>query len=205
MLRRLLRLLASKTLPVDYHADRRERVLYLTFDDGPTLHTPRILDLLARHDVPATFFIVGKRIAGREPILAAIDAAGHRLGNHSFSHKSARNLDYAALCSDLDYCTTQIRQIVPNWRPKLYRPPYGDLSLGFLRFALIRRARISMWNQDSMDYRAATPGDILDRLINLQNGDILLFHDEFPVTAAALDVLIPRCLDQGFRFSRMTE
>lgn len=203
MMRKLLRSAVSVALPVSYHADPREPMIYLTFDDGPTAHTPRLLEVLARHAVPATFFILGKRISGKESILADVHATGHRLGNHSFSHQSARKLDYANLSADLDRCSEQIRQVVPDWQSDLYRPPYGDLSLGFLRFAIARRARIIMWSRDSIDYRAQSPDIILDRLAGLRNGDVVLFHDEFMVTATALDTLIPRCLDQGFRFARM--
>ena len=204
-MRKLLRAIVAATLPVSYHDIKREPVLYLTFDDGPTRNTLQTLEVLARYAVPATFFVLGKRIAGNESILAKVHAAGHGIGNHSFSHQSARKLNYTKLSADLDHCTDQIKKVVPDWQPSLYRPPYGDLSFGYLRFALARRARVIMWSRDAVDYRAQTPGAILDRLAGLQNGDILLFHDEFPMTTTALNTLIPLCLSQGFRFARIQE
>ena len=174
--------------------------LYLTFDDGPSLHTPEVLEILARHEVPATFFVVGKRVTECEDLLSAVYAAGHSIGNHSYSHLKAASLDYKALEDDMDRCTQAIGDILPTWHPSLCRPPYGDLSFGFLRYAIKRRLRIVLWSKDARDYCAPSADLIYTRLAVVQSGDIILFHDKFSVTCKALNDLIPRWKDSGYNF-----
>ncbi|MEZ5447222.1 MAG: polysaccharide deacetylase family protein [Gammaproteobacteria bacterium] len=193
----------SAVMPIQYRGDPDRRRLYLSFDDGPNPNTPRLLDILERHGVRATFFVLGKRIADRESILSAIHAAGHRIGNHSFSHASARTLSYTALLDDMDRCAQEIRRILPKWEPGICRPPYGDLSIGLIRYAVAREQRIVMWSKDAIDYRAPTTDAIDARVRNVQDGDIILFHDEFPVTHQALEKLIPYWKAKGHEFAAL--
>lgn len=200
-----LRYLSPVVAPLEASADGRSTMplLYLTFDDGPTSHTPEILELLSRHEATATFFIVGKRIAEHEDILLAVHAAGHSVGNHSYNHESARTLDYATLEYDMDRCTEAIQNILPTWHPALCRPPYGHLSFEFLRYAIRRRMRIVMWTKNAVDDRAPSADIIKAQLEVVQEGDIILFHDEFPVTCKALDKLIPRWKESGYNFVKL--
>lgn len=202
-MRALLKTVLPSFFPVEYHRDRRARSLYLSFDDGPTPGTLALIETLARHEVKATFFILGKRIAGREEILAAVAAAGHCIGNHSFSHHSARKISHDVICEDMSACEAAIRQVIPTWEAGLCRPPYGDLSVGFLRYASARHQRIVQWSRDSIDYRAASVASIAGNLGSLEGGDILLFHDEFDVTNQAMDELIPKWKQQGFTFATL--
>lgn len=193
----------SAVMPIQFRGDPDRKQLYLTFDDGPNPNTPRILDLLERHGVKATFFILGKRIVDRESILSAIFVAGHRIGNHSFSHASARTLSYSALLDDMDRCAQQIHRILPQWDSGICRPPYGDLSVGFIRYAVTRAQRIVMWSKDAVDYRAPTTDAIDAQLCDVHAGDIILLHDEFPVTHRALEKLIPYWKDKGHEFAAL--
>jgi peptidoglycan/xylan/chitin deacetylase (PgdA/CDA1 family) len=191
----------STLLPIQFRGQCDRKLLYLSFDDGPSANTPRLLEVLARHDVKATFFILGKRIPEREDILSAVHSAGHGIGNHSYSHTSARKLAYASLADDMDRCASQIGEVLPDWKPGICRPPYGDLSVSFLRYAVARSQRIVMWSKDAVDYRAPSTEAIDARLRGVDIGDIMLFHDEFPVTHRALDALIPRWKNLGFEFA----
>ncbi len=193
--------LLSTVMPIQFRGNCDRKRLYLSFDDGPNPNTPILLDTLARHDVKATFFILGKRIAERDAILSSIHAAGHRIGNHSFSHASARTLSYSSLADDMDRCAREIQRVLPEWKPGICRPPYGDLSVGFIRYAVARNQRIVMWSKDAIDYRAPSTEAIDARLGEVDPGDIMLFHDEFPVTHQALDELIPRWKDKGHEFA----
>jgi peptidoglycan/xylan/chitin deacetylase (PgdA/CDA1 family) len=200
-----MRHLSSVEAPLEASADGRSGMplLYLTFDDGPTSHTPEILELLSRHEAAATFFVLGKRIAEHEDILLAMHAAGHSVGNHSYSHESARTLDYPTLECDMDRCTEAIQNTLPTWHPTLCRPPYGHLSVEFLRYAIRRHMRIVMWTKNAADERASSADVIEARLEVVQEGDIILFHDEFPVTCEALDELIPRWKESGYNFAKL--
>lgn len=193
----------STMMPIQFRGDPDRKRLYLSFDDGPNPNTPKLLDILEYHGVKATFFILGKRIVNRESTLSAIFAAGHRIGNHSFSHLSARTLSYSALLDDMDRCAQEIHRIQPQWQPGICRPPYGKLSVGFVRYAVAREQRIVMWSKDAVDYRAPTADAIFARVHDVQNGDIILFHDEFPVTHQALEQLIPYWKEKGHEFAAL--
>jgi peptidoglycan/xylan/chitin deacetylase (PgdA/CDA1 family) len=71
----------------------RSPFLHLTFNDGPTLHTTEVLEILARHEVPATFFVIGTRVAECGDILSSVYATGHSVGNYSYSQQKSTNLD----------------------------------------------------------------------------------------------------------------
>ncbi len=197
----LLRTLLPAVLPIDYRLPRDASTIYLTFDDGPTRHTLRVLELLEKYSVKSTFFILGKRIAENPDVLRAINAAGHTIGNHSFLHDDYRAISQRALAEDLARCNRAIREILPAWRPTLYRPPLGHFTANYVYYTWRQQARVIMWSLDSKDYCASSAKEICDVLRAPKPGDILLFHDEFSVTRAALESLIPRYLDQGLRFA----
>lgn len=102
---------------------------------------------------------------------------------------------------DLARCNAAIQADVPGWEPHLYRPPFGHLSAGYISHAVRKRARIVMWSRDSKDYSATSPETIREALRDVVPGDIVLFHDEFPVTLQALAWLIPYYLDRGLRLA----
>lgn len=97
--------------------------LHLSFDDGPSQWTPQILDLLAEHDVQATFFVVGQSIAGNEEILQRIDRDGHTIGNHTWSHP--RLTDLSDRDVKMELVDTQFRvEDVVGFKPRAWRAPY---------------------------------------------------------------------------------
>lgn len=198
---RWLKKTISRTLPVHYRINSAAPFVHLTFDDGPTRHTLRILEVLEKHSVPATFFILANRIPGNADVIRAIDAAGHSIGNHSYSHPDARRTAYTELRTDLDRCNATIREILPNWRPVLFRPPLGRLSVGYLYYVMRQHGQIILWSRDSKDYCTSASEPICTSLKAAQGGDILLFHDEFPVTFRALEWLIPFFLDNGIHIA----
>jgi len=196
----LIKKLMPRILPIQYAGNSGAPVLHLSFDDGPNAGSFRILEVLARYGVKATFFVVGKRIRGNETALRAVADGGHVIGSHSFEHRHSNELGGAELNADFSKCHMAIREVVPNWTPRLIRPPYGTLSLGLFSMAIRENYRIIMWSRDSIDYRAKTPDDVDANLGTLAHGDILLFHDEFEVTPRALDRLISRDQQQGYEF-----
>lgn len=100
--------------------------LRLTFDDGPSSEwTPPILDLLAAHNVKATFFVIGQHILGREPLLKRMVAEGHAVGNHTLTHARLPALDEAGVRVELEACSRLI-QLAGGDEPAYYRAPYLD-------------------------------------------------------------------------------
>lgn len=179
------------------HANR----VALTFDDGPDPEvTPAVLKILARHQVKATFFCVGRRAEENPELIAEIAEAGHTLGNHTWSHTHAFwFLGPKRLIKEID-STQEVLQGPDGWSPTYFRAPAGIRS-PILDFVLAGRGlKLVSWTRRGFDTVDHDPKRVLRRLTkSLAPGDILLLHDG---TAArdtdgkpvVLEVL-PRLLD----------
>ena len=107
---------------------REPGALYLSFDDGPhPEHTPRLLDLLARHGARASFFLVGQRVEQHPALVERIVAEGHALGNHSYSHPMFRRLGLRAQLDEVER-TDRLLAAFDRRGPHRFRPPRGDVS-----------------------------------------------------------------------------
>ncbi|HET8898235.1 MAG TPA: polysaccharide deacetylase family protein [Rhodanobacteraceae bacterium] len=179
---------------------------YLSFDDGPhPQHTPDLLDLLAQHDIKATFFLVGSEAERYPALVERMVADGHRIGNHSHTHPQFGALDIAAQLDEIDRCDRVLTRFDGRVRHP-FRPPRGELSLALLWQCARRRQGIVYWSRDSLDYRSGeAPAALAERLRTapLAAGDILLMHDDAACAAAILRALLPEWLAAGFRFDRL--
>ncbi|MDI3316915.1 MAG: polysaccharide deacetylase family protein [Bacillota bacterium] len=177
----------------------------LTFDDGPDpASTPRFLEALARLEVPATFFMVGRR-AVREPALVReAVAAGHELGNHTWSHRHAWSLGPAATLREIRDAAALLEDV--SGRPVRYlRPPWGAFNWAVWLGAAETGARLVLWSAVGDDWKAsATPASIVRRVEQgLRPGVIVLLHDAGGAegaperTLAALPELVDRIRAAG--------
>jgi peptidoglycan-N-acetylglucosamine deacetylase len=183
---------------------RVRRQVCLTFDDGPSPeHTPALLDLLAEHQVPATFFLIGSKISEHPAIVQRIVAEGHSLGNHSFNHPRFDRSSMRKQWEEIER-TEQALTSCDGLKRHLVRPPYGRLGLGTLAVCLARRQRIALWNRDSLDYRLERE-QIISRFESqpIRRGDVLLFHDDGSPGIDALRVLLPRWRKAGLEFGTL--
>ena len=187
---------------------QRPKLLALTFDDGPdTVFTPRVLERLARHQVPASFFVIGNKITPEtEPLLREMHAAGHEIQNHSWEHGHMGSWSAEAVRESVEKTSRAIEAAVgtaPTW----FRAPYFDVSS-------VLYENIGL--PDAGGYAArdwageGTDAEDRARLILAQAapGAILLLHDVQPEphpTPEALDILIPALKEQGYRFVTLTE
>ena len=142
----------------EHYASRPMNVPELTFDDGPAPDTEALLDLLARHRVRATFFLVGERVAGREGALVRMVRDGHALGNDSWDHPDLRTLTVDRVREQLTR-TSEAIEAASGVRPKLFRPPYGYTSVAIERTAESLGMRTILWDVDTRDYEL--PGEAI--------------------------------------------
>jgi peptidoglycan-N-acetylglucosamine deacetylase len=187
------------------------RAVALTFDDGPDLQgTPAILEVLAAHDVRATFFVCGEQVRRAPGLAAAVADAGHELAVHGDRHRNLLRVGPRALACDLADAEASI--VAATGRtPRLYRPPYGVLNAAALLLARRHGWEPVLWTRWGRDWRAgATPGGVAAELTDgLRGGEILLLHDadryaaprSWATTAAALPEVIARVRAQGLRFA----
>lgn len=178
----------------------------LTFDDGPNPpYTGQILGILARYQVPATFFCIGLQASAHPAELARMAAAGHGLGNHTWSHPFLPDLSRAQLTEQLDRTDEAVARAA-GCGPGLFRPPYGSRSPDVLRWLGERGTPIVLWDVDPSDWARPGAAVIAGRvLMQARPGTIILMHDgggDRSQTVAALPLVIEGLLDRGYRFTR---
>jgi peptidoglycan/xylan/chitin deacetylase (PgdA/CDA1 family) len=194
-----LEALARDATPL-YCGGRHGRYVALSFDDGPSIYTPRLLRLLARARARATFFVVGSRAAER-PELVRAEARRGVVGNHTWTHPRLASLERRDVIRQLLRTQAAIVRATGGVRPLLFRPPYGvgtpaeAAAVHALRLVDVR------WSVDSFDSRpGATARSVARRVAaELHPGAIVLLHDIYPWTVAAL----PRIL-RGLRRHGLT-
>jgi peptidoglycan/xylan/chitin deacetylase (PgdA/CDA1 family) len=193
---------------------RGSRQLALTYDDGPNdPHTRHLLDVLARHQVRATFFLIGRYVQQRPEIVCELVKAGHVVGNHTFTHpllifKSAREVR-----SQLESCKRALTDAVGE-PSNLFRPPFGGRRPAVLRMARGMGLEPIMWNVTGYDWNAASAEQIERKVTRqVRGGDVILLHDgghrdfgaDRSYTVTATDRLISRYKSEGYEFVTIPE
>jgi peptidoglycan/xylan/chitin deacetylase (PgdA/CDA1 family) len=179
-----------------------QNAIGLTFDDGPDpLYTPAILDLLAKHNVKATFFLVGCNVERHPHLAHEIIVQGHALGGHTHNHRIIVKLPRQELANELVSCRQAI-QNAAGVDTKLFRPPKGQMDLASVRFIAQLGYKLVHWSKTYSDYKCDGTEYLLHRINDnpVRNRDILLFHDTNPYTVEALSGVIPKWLSCGFSF-----
>jgi len=194
-------------IPVLCSATTTEKVLALSFDDGPVdRFTPELVQILAEHRVPAAFFCIGNHMAGNEPLLRQLHAAGHLIGNHSFSHHRWFDLFSASrMLTDMQRANEAV-QAATGLRPRLFRPPYGVTNPNLAR-AIRRGGFVPIgWNLRSLDTVVRDEKKLLRRVLRgLRPGAVVLFHDTSAATRAILPQFIREATAQGYTFVRLDQ
>ena len=187
------------------------RQLALTFDDGPNdPHTLRLLEVLAKHDVHATFFMIGRFVRERPDIARAVADAGHVIGNHTFSHPLLIFESSAQTRRELTDCRRALEDAV-GAHSNLFRPPFGGRRPATLRIARELGLEPVMWNVTGYDWNAPAASVIegkVARQIHAEGGDIILLHDgghkamgaDRAQTVIAVESLIRRYSNHGYKF-----
>jgi len=190
------------------------RKLALTYDDGPNdPHTLRLLEVLAKHQVHATFFLIGRYVKQRPDIARAITDAGHVTGNHTFSHPNLILASAAQARAELQKCEQALYDAVGE-HSKLFRPPFGGRRPATLRMAHRLELLPVMWNVAGWDWRGK-PAEYVEQKVRqkMRGGDVILLHDgshaEFGAdrsqTLLATDRLIARYKAEGYEFVTIPE
>ena len=199
-----------------YQGHTREKVVALTFDDGPSeVWTPRILDVLRNEDVKATFFLIGNHVTKYPDIVRRIAAEGHDIGNHTNRHPLLYFLDGGALKKEIATCQKAIRETT-GVTTNLFRPPKAWLTPHEKRKIQRWGYRIILWTLNSKDWVEFDAKYIVRFIVkNVQPGDIILFHDSGGAfrsegggrqeTVIALQKTISKLREQGYRFVTITE
>ena len=190
-----LRRLYPKAL---WRMDRHEKAVYLTFDDGPIPEaTPYVLDILAKYNIKATFFMVGDNVRKYPKIYERVVNEGHRIGNHSHNHISG----FSHSIHDYSY---NIEKANAYLHTNLVRPPHGWMRLDQYAW-LSRKYKIVMWDVVTRDYsKWMTAANVLYNVKHYtRNGSIITFHDSLK-SIDKLKTALPQAIEwlqqQGYQF-----
>ncbi len=182
------------------------RRIALTFDDGPDrVMTPRLLRILARHRVKATFFLVGERVRRYPDLVRAIHAAGHVVAGHAYTHVRLTRFGAAVAYRAHIARTNRALRDILGFEPALVRPPQGVVTDQQIAYFSARRVAVVNWSVDSMDWhnRLGTRAGITRRVLRYaHDGAVVLMHSlrHHPDTAAALPDIIAGLSRRGFTF-----
>jgi peptidoglycan-N-acetylglucosamine deacetylase len=188
---------------------RGTKQLALTYDDGPNdPHTMRLLEVLAKHAVHATFFLIGRYVRQRPEIAREVVKAGHIVGNHTFTHPLLTFKSAAEVRQELSDCRSVLHDAVGE-HSNLFRPPFGGRRPAVLRVARELGLEPIMWNVTGYDWNAP-PSAVIERKVSRQirGGNVILLHDgghkqmgaDRSQTVLATDHLISRYKSEGHEF-----
>jgi peptidoglycan/xylan/chitin deacetylase (PgdA/CDA1 family) len=186
----------------------------LTYDDGPNdPHTLKLLEVLSKHDVRATFFMMGRYVRERPDVARAVAQAGHVIGNHTFTHPNLIFKSAAQTRRELVKCRQALQEAIGE-HSNLFRPPFGGRRPATLRIARELGMQPVMWNVSGHDWEAPS-ADAIEKKIagQIRGGDVILLHDgehrafgaDRARTVIATDNLIRRYKDEGWKFVTVPE
>ncbi|SEG74600.1 polysaccharide deacetylase family protein [Paenibacillus sp. UNC499MF] len=185
----------------------------LTFDDGPDLkYTPQVLDILKKHQVKATFFVIGSRARAHPEMIGRMVREGHVVGNHSYSHPFMPKLSASEFSSQIMRTQDIIKQLA-GYTPRLVRPPYGAINEEQVRWMSDHRLLVINWDVDSLDWKGLSGKQVYHNIIdNARAGSIILQHSaggndkhDLSGTVSALPDLIRSLKSSGYKLVTVPE
>ncbi|WP_295938485.1 polysaccharide deacetylase family protein [uncultured Alistipes sp.] len=184
-------------------AQDAQRCAALTFDDGPdTQLTPQVLDVLKNHHAEACFFLVGERIEAQ--LLKRMQAEGHIVGNHTFSHSGLGPFASSRSMIDEARKTDEAIAVVLKYRPKLFRPPFGVTNPMIGRMVRERGYTVVGWSIRSLDTLAGPREEVVERIRRqLHNGAVILLHDNRPESPKLTDLVLRMLAQEGYQVERV--
>jgi peptidoglycan/xylan/chitin deacetylase (PgdA/CDA1 family) len=174
----------------------------LTFDDGPSpAYTRQVLDILADHGVPATFFVIGRAAAENPELLARMAAEGHSVQNHTYGHYWLTRYSDATITAQLAQTDRVIEELTGE-APNCYRPPFGAVNDRVRSLAAAQGLTTIMWDVDPWDWKHPGSYAVASHVLNrTTGGEIVLFHDTAgSSTIGALPSIIQGLRSRGLEF-----
>jgi len=176
------------------------KVIALTFDDGPGPYTAHLLDILDQYGAKATFFLIGSKVSGQASVVRSIQARGHQLGNHSWSHPELPKLSVDQIAGEIDRTNEAIRQAT-GVKPSILRPPYGAVNGVVLEQLRLRNMSSILWSVDTRDWADRNSQIVCSRAVaGARPGAVILMHDIHPTSVNAVPCILNSLKQQGYSF-----
>lgn len=181
---------------------KKEKAVALTFDDGPSKYTDRILDCLEKYGAKATFFVIGKSVYAYPTTLARAHSLGMEIGNHTMSHPRLTSISSSSISEQLNSCASAVENVTGT-RPALVRPPYGSYNNSVINTAGLP---FILWSIDTLDWKTRNAQKTVNAVLSdVKDGDIILMHDLYLPTAQATEIIVPELIERGFDLVTVSE
>ena len=176
------------------------KVIALTFDDGPGPYTAHLLDILDQYGAKATFFLIGSKVSGQASVVRSIQARGHQLGNHSWSHPELPKLSVDQIAGEIDRTNEAIRQAT-GVKPSILRPPYGAVNGVVLEQLRLRNMSSILWSVDTRDWADRNSQIVCSRAVaGARPGAVILMHDIHQTSVNAVPCILSSLKQQEYSF-----
>ena len=176
------------------------KVIALTFDDGPGPYTAHLLDILDQYGAKATFFLIGSKVSGQASVVRSIQARGHQLGNHSWSHPELPKLPVDQIAGEIDRTNDAIKQAT-GIKPTILRPPYGAVNGVVLEQLRARGMSSILWSVDTRDWADRNSDIVCSRAVaGAHPGAVILMHDIHQTSVGAVPCILSALKQQGYSF-----
>lgn len=179
-----------------------DKVVALTFDDGPSKYTDKILDILNEYDACGTFFLIGSKVEFYSDVLNKALKNGNELGNHSYDHKLLTRLSESEFKEEINKTQEAIKKVT-GFTPTLFRPTYGGYNNTLKSYTDLK---FVLWDVDSRDWQVKSKEKILQNVIpNVKSGSIILMHDNHEYAVNALEDMIKDLKEKNYKFVTVSE
>lgn len=185
--------------------DPDKPMLALTFDDGPSAHTQRLLDIFEKHGGKGTFFVLGNTLDNRKETLKRIAYEGHEIGNHSWSHRQFTNIDIDEVKDQIMMTRAKIYDIT-GVDCTVVRPPYGACNDEIRTLGKEIGVTFVNWSVDTLDWKTKNADAVYKEIMkDAADGHIILCHDLHKTTVDAMERVIPALIREGYQLVTVSE
>ena len=195
----------TKELPI-YSVETSEKKVAISFDAAwGDEYTQDILDTLDKYKVKSTFFLVGFWVDEFPDNVKEIDRRGHEIGNHSTTHPNMPQLSQEKMLEEVKVTEEKIEKLI-NKKTTLFRPPFGDYNDNLINLLRENDYYTIQWDVDSLDWKELGVQPVVDKVTrNIQNGSIVLFHNNAKYIKEYLPLVIERLQDSGYEIVPISE
>ena len=190
------------------NGDTQDKTVCLTFDDGPDNYTtPRVLDILKKNNVNASFFFIGNFASKYPDVVKRTYNEGNLVLGHSLKHSNLSKESYADINKDIT-ATNDILYNIIGKRPLLLRPPYGAVNSNLINYAKDNNYKIIIWSIDTLDWSQKQSSNIVKNAVdNVRPGEIILMHsnEDRNATLEALPTMISKLKEKGYKFITLSD
>ena len=183
-------------------ASTAKKSIALTFDDGPSSFTNRLLDCLEKNNAKATFFMTGTEIASFPDEVKRMKKLGCELGNHTYDHTELTTLSFDEIISEVDKVNEQLINLTGEGA-SVVRPPYGSVN-DTVKSAI--NLPLILWSIDTLDWKTLNAESTVEEVMNnVKDGSVILMHDIFSTSVDAAEILIPQLIEKGYQLVTVHE